>query len=293
MGTNSGRADGAEYPPVIGLDDVPALLRAAFDAARTAGKVEWRRMTTAVLKNRLLQMTARRFDEKTLGYSSMAELLAQFPDLVQLDHTTRPTTVEFVAEEPLDQTTRIESEATTNLRGRVRPDLWTALLDYSAGHDWVWDAAIGRAREAEPGDDDGRVLPTIDRDELADLRSRFAGEVANGLDADDTDRVERWAARGLGTTALPVSLQGSWNEKLKTTVLERLAQWFDLKGLTLPGDLVSAAAARASREIDDELTRLRTLVIDCVQSMTFSELAALDLPAGAVLRARGRRQRGL
>ena len=34
-----------------------ALIRDAFDRARQAGKLEWHRMTTAVLKNRILQST--------------------------------------------------------------------------------------------------------------------------------------------------------------------------------------------------------------------------------------------
>src|SRR5947209_6134392 len=112
------------------------LIESAFAAARSSGKNEWRRMTTAVLKNRLLQQTEHRFDERDFGFASLPEMLESFPDLVRLDFTTRPTTVEFVGDEVPDVPA---SSAGRSVRPRIREDLWRSMLDYSAGHSWVWD----------------------------------------------------------------------------------------------------------------------------------------------------------
>jgi hypothetical protein len=291
MGMDKAGSEDLKEEPAIRLDDVPLLVRSAFDSARAGGKTEWRRMTTAVLKNRLLQMTERRFDEKVLGFATVSALLAEFPDLVQLDQMTRPTTVEFVAEETRDQADLAETRPQDRLRDRVRPDLWRAILDYSAGHEWVWDARTARVRQSEPDDDSTRVLPTITREEFASLRATFVDKVGGGLDPTDKDRVERWRERGLGTAALPPQLQGQWNEQLKSEVIDRLTRWFVQQGVSVPDDLVGVEYSRALRKTDEELTRLRSLVIECVQSMTVSELASLVLPAGVVLRVQSRRRR--
>src|SRR5947209_1662910 len=78
--------------------DPRLLIKAAFEAARGRGKLDWRRMTLGVLKNRLLQLTNRRFSETELGFTTLEDMLGNFGDLVRLDHTTRPTTVEFLGE---------------------------------------------------------------------------------------------------------------------------------------------------------------------------------------------------
>lgn len=265
----------------VDLDGVPLLIEAAFDAARLKGKSEWRRMTTAVLNNRLLQMTDRRLDLGALGFSSLADLLTQFPDLVRLDHTTRPTTVEFLGE----ASSRPRDAGPRSRRLRVRDDLWNAALNYSAGHAWVWDAASGEARPADDGDRGLPVMPTMSRDEMTNLRGAFASETALSLNEHDRERLIRWQTQGLGTAALPDPVQGRWNEYVKSNVVARLIAWFEAHGIDTPDDLVRADTRIVPQQIDEELARLRALVIDCVRSMTLSELASLDLPAGAVLRA--------
>ena len=45
------------------MEDAKQLIRQAFKQARVSGKPDWHRMTTAVLKNRLLSITGNAFNE--------------------------------------------------------------------------------------------------------------------------------------------------------------------------------------------------------------------------------------
>jgi hypothetical protein len=175
-------------------------------------------------------------------------------------------------------------------RLRVRQDLWNAILDYSAGHDWVWDASAGSARPIEQRDDTSLVLPTLTREDLGVLRDVFTQDVQPKMQDDgrELERLERWRSKGLGTAALPVAIQGLWNEHLKSVVVERLTQWFAQHDISVPSDLLRVEAVAAPRPDDQELLALRALIIDCVRSMTLSELASLNLPAGAVIRTQTR-----
>jgi hypothetical protein len=92
-------ADGQEepiWPAATSFHDPRKLIRAAFKMARDRGKPDWRRMTTAVLKNRMLLLSERSFHERTYGASTFLAFIPQFDDLVKLDNTTWPPTVEYV-----------------------------------------------------------------------------------------------------------------------------------------------------------------------------------------------------
>ncbi len=51
--------------------DVRALILAAFKQARAKGKPDWEVMTTAVLKNRILQLTGLSFNPNDYGASTL------------------------------------------------------------------------------------------------------------------------------------------------------------------------------------------------------------------------------
>ena len=61
----------------MAADEFKELLEKAFVSARDSGKRGWNRMTIAVLKNRLLQLTNRTFTESTFGAKSLLELLSR------------------------------------------------------------------------------------------------------------------------------------------------------------------------------------------------------------------------
>jgi len=76
------------------------LILAAFAQARTSGREDWRQMTVAVLKNRILSLTNRTFDERRWGAASFREFVDQFDDVVSPDTSTRPPIVELIGPDP-------------------------------------------------------------------------------------------------------------------------------------------------------------------------------------------------
>lgn len=263
------------------LEEVPGLLDEAFAAARRSGKPSWRRMSTAVLKNRLLHLTGGRFDEGAMGFSSLPALLEQFNDLVGIDHSTKPATIEYKPGAEKDD--RDGQEA---VRTRLRPDLWRAVFDYSTDEDWVWDE---RARCAVRVADRGEmpVLPTVTRDEFAAIRRSFVQECmeSDNPDAHEQSRLERWSNSIVGTTFLPRRFRGKWNAHLKAVASDRLTTWFSDRHLEIPMDLLQPIPGERSIEEDADLARLRNFIIECVRNMTLDELRHLNLPADAVFRA--------
>ena len=75
--------------------DARELVERAFDAARDKGKPEWHRMHLAVLKNRLLLLSDREFDETQHGASNFRQFVADLNDLLRLDLDTTPPMVEL------------------------------------------------------------------------------------------------------------------------------------------------------------------------------------------------------
>jgi hypothetical protein len=253
-------------------DDFPELLSAAFLAARQTGKPDWHRMTTAVLKNRLLQMSEHRFDEKSFGAESFMELLSRFPELVAIDRTTRPTVVEW-------RTAGEASSAAPIVSTRVRADLWKAVLDYSSGQEYEWDPSAGQAKPVERADQ-SRRLPAVDRAGLTEWRRTFISNHSARLDEHESARLTEWADNGLGTQFLPRELQGEWNSFLKDKVSDLLLTWFRNKTFVTPTVTVPISSTPTESFSAD----LRSLVHQCVDAMSVEELRTLQLPAHVLLR---------
>lgn len=267
---------------LIGFSEIPSLIEAAFDSARSKGSSDWKIMTTAVLKNRILQQTGRPLDEETLGFKTFSELLGQFPDVVRLNLKTRPVTAQFVGHLKSANLPVLSPGS----RSRVRSDIWRAILDYSAGHPWVWDERLG---EAVPGSGDGKVLrmPTRSKQDVTALRREFAEHLVKSdtLTRDESVKVERWSEEALSTAALPPRLRPLWNQRLTDEVAAVASQWFREMELPVPDDLVQGLQTHGQQIIDDELVLLRRLASDCIKLMTLDELSSLNLPLRSLLRA--------
>ncbi len=95
-------------------------------------------MAPAVLKNRLLDVTGRRFDQAQYGVQRFGELLPLLAGLVAVDTSARPAVVELLPEARalLDEDSPSEQPSD---RFSVRPDLWDAVLDFSSGAVWRWN----------------------------------------------------------------------------------------------------------------------------------------------------------
>lgn len=262
-----------------------ALVLRAYEQARTAKPDGWRTMTVPVLKNRLLQLTARGFNEQSYGYGSMRELVASLPDLLDVDAEARPATVTLVDD------VSVSSTATSIARpaARVRPDLWNATMDFSAGHQWAWTGSTAVPEDEAPAG--SPLLPTVTPDDVARWRDEFAA-----THADDENRADlrAWATSSGATRQLPPALRPLWNAQLKARAMSRLAQWFHGQNLPMPED-----AASKGRDSDHNREQaggkpahvgsLRAFVAGCVALMTDEELASLVLPAAAAHRFAERR----
>ena len=176
-------------------NDPHDLVRRAYLMAQKRGKSDWYRMTLAVLKNRLLDLTGRQFNETDYGAANFHEFIRQMPDLLVLDLNVFPPVAEIKwgreankkAHLPevgsLEKKTDGESELIYEGNG-IRSDLWTAIVDYRSEKVYVWDSDRRCVRIDEEGVE-GDVLPTLDEEELYKWRNQFAEEY---LALSSTDR---------------------------------------------------------------------------------------------------------
>jgi hypothetical protein len=248
------------------------LIEQAFDQARRSGKPDWWLMAIPVLKNRMLQITGRKFREADYGARSFREFLRDASDLIE------------VQEAPLPGQVTLRSAAASELPSKeskpqdIRPDLWEAVLDFSSGTRYVWDREEARARRADEGEQ-GLQLPTITAAEFDGWRRDFANQYGSG-DEPTVKQLEHWRDLRLPTLALPPACRGPWNKYLKNQVKQHLAKWFEDNHLGEVPDL----PIRRRQAQDDELQELRDFVVRCVQQMSKAELDDLRLAPASVLR---------
>jgi hypothetical protein len=297
----------AVLPPTSDAPDrARALVLDAFAAARRSGKASWDTMTTAVLKNRLLDLTGRTFAEADYGARDMAAFAKGMPDLVELvpPAGSGPPLVRLVERESVDRAVpvppgRAEGSPRPGGRVRVRPDLWRAALDWHAAGRLVLDD--GRVRPRADGDDP--ALPSFEpvaETVFEHWKRDFVDAVLPDVQGPQADALLAWAGRPAPANTLGRALQDRWMDTLRAKVLEHLRGWFDGQGLQAPADLVydEPAAARPAADAtggpgDDAgpgtvapSRRLKDFVLRCVHEMTEDELRALPIPAGVASRVR-------
>ncbi|MGK3201056.1 hypothetical protein [Amycolatopsis sp. MEPSY49] len=265
------------------------LVLAAFTEARSSGRPNWNVMTTAVLKNRILDATDRTFKEREYGVSTILEFVHLFPELLSVDSTSKPPLVTLTATESLPELPSSEHEEDTHRRNpRVRPDLWRAIVDYRSENSYVWDTVARIARVAD-AEDENPELPTLSSSTVARMRVKFAEEVRPTGVAEQI--LNEWLERNYSNTFLPTPLRGQWAGFFRQEVLERIRRFFDENGLALPEDLLiedshpPAKTTNSSVSNDTELTRLRSLVQRCVAVMTKEELSDLRISPSVMVRA--------
>ena len=152
--------------------DVRELIRLAFWAAREKRKPDWWRMTTAVLKNRLLALTDRQFNEEDYGARTIVEFASQFPDLLLVDTTTYPPEVEL---RPT----------------HIRQDLWDAVMDSRSRKVYVWDRMQRKVRTSRPEDEVEQVIPSVKKEEMATWRAEFADRYRASVAPTEAASLER------------------------------------------------------------------------------------------------------
>ena len=263
--------------------EIEDLIKAAFQQARDSGKLEWSRMTVAVLKNRLLELTNRDFSESDYQAASFTQFLSKFPQLLAIDRSTFPPTVELIengvgtAAGPIAEWPR--------KFGRIRGDLWRAILDYTSETQYLWDSELGIARPGETGEE-GLVIPTVTPEITARWRLEFVDTVKlEEKNNQELIRVLDWQGQNLGTKVLPQKYQAKWNGVLKDRVLEILREFFADHELPEPRDVIQAMPPRTTgRVYDPQVQELRAFVISCVAEMTAEEILGLKLPSMALFK---------
>jgi hypothetical protein len=263
----------AQSPP-----DLRELVTRAFQIVRDSGRTDWSIMSAAVLKNRILAMTDRRFTERDYGHATFVALLESIPDTVTVDRARHPPVVRLIevgdsgVENPFSNA------------GRVRPDLWRAVMDYRSGVTYGWDATNAVAVAATP-ESGMPVLPTVTQEVLATWRQDFVAEIPSIVGGDDADALQTWLSRGLGSWALPPQLVPLWNRFVTSRVRERLSGFFRTEKL-VPPPAASRAADRTSASGDRDLREALHRLID---ELPADELGAVLLPISAVMRLRRQR----
>ena len=265
------------------MDDGKDLILQAFDQAKLAGKSDWYRMTTAVLKNRLLSLTYDEFDEAQYGVPTFTGFLERHSDVIDLDRTSFPPVVEL---RNIDsgKTARPRRESPAG-RPRVRSDLWRAALDYSSGTRYVWDEMEEQARPARP-DEDGPAIPTVSQDLHEMWREEFVADIESiPLSPDQEEQVSTWIQHKLPAAQLPRHLVGQWNGFLRDKVHSHLVDWFEEYEMDPPDDLLSTVPIERPAHSSSDTEDLRHFVIRTVKEMSGEELGQLSLPSRAVFRA--------
>lgn len=268
------------------LEAARELVLRAYAAAKATGRADWRRMTTAVLKNRLLDLTDRSFDEAEWGATTTREFVEMLAPMLTLDFSTRPTTVVLHSDVDVGDQLLVAAAEPARKRGewRVRQDLWDAVVDCVSGHTYVWDGARAVARSPEDLDESAVPrLPTVTPEELGNWREAFADEVRPSVDPDVQDALDRWRDAPTSSQLLPQRYRNRWYGVLKRHVRGRLETWFADHAVDPPTDwIVTSAPSRTSAGDDTE--HLRSVALRAVRMMTRAELERLDLPVSVVAR---------
>ena len=264
----------------MNMQESQKLIIRAYEEARRSGKTGWKRMTTAVLKNRLLDLTDRSFDESKYGASSLIDFVLRHSDMLSIDKSEFPPIVELNASVMLPKS----EEDVSTPRYRIRQDLWQAAIDYSSGTRYVWDV---HTNEAIPSDDlmDAPIVRPITADIQRELREEFSSLVSAEYELDkiESNQIERWIEESLGMAHLPTRLKSGWITFFRDKVRDHLSRWFDDSGLQRPDDMTSPIERDIPR-LSPKTGELRELVVSVVREMTHQELSTLNLPARAVLR---------
>ena len=259
--------------------DLKGLVLEAFRIAAHQGKSEWHRMRGTVLKNRMLDLTERTFNEADYGADRFGPLVEELDELLVVDRSAKPFLVEL--REPYRSAiTASESIGESSGRNRIRVDLWHAIVDYSDAEGWVWDQSLAKAipvDEARAASDAYR-LPTLDRPALQAWRAEFVERHLAELDDRTAVELKDWASKGLGTAALPKPLRGLWNIWIRDRVHDRLLQFFNSNGLRPPRDLI--VRGRQKKPTDE----LRSFVLRCIALMNDQDLKELPIPAEIAMR---------
>lgn len=252
-------------------------------------------MTIGVLKNRLLQITDRRFDPRDFGVADMRAFVAMLAPQVLV---TKKTAHGEVTLTTAPDANRVQGNASGHQRttdatpmpappvevpqeilrpeGRHRPDLWAAIMDYASGRTYVWDDRMGEARPRR-GTEVLPVMPTVTPVELGEWRRTFLNEQKASLEGSDLASAQRWQEQGLATVYLPSQLRQPWNRELALRVRQRLQEFFARLNPIASTFSDAPAAIVEPEQANDALGELLSSAKDRGDGFAVGELLAQQL----------------
>ena len=260
------------------LADPQELIQRAFEKAKETGRPDWYRMSVAVLKNRLLDLTERTFRESDHGAATFLEFARKHAATIldiDVSHTPPIATLKEAVPAP--------GVEPMSARTRIRSDLWWAALDFSGDQNYVWDLSDHTARRASEAAKPGPIVPTLTEEGFNEWKKAFADTV--GEDERD-DRLKQWAEQRLPASVLPPHVRHRWNEYLKKKVHARLVAWFEEQDLPPPEDLLDTPRAGAAALRSGRSEELRRRLIACLRVMTPEELERVQIPSSVLLRTK-------
>ena len=232
-------------------------------------------MSVAVLKNRLLDLTERSFQESDYGVATFIEFVRKQSTILDIDVGHTPPIATLKATVPA-------GVELMSPRTRIRSDLWWAALDFSGEQSYVWDLSDHTARRESEATRPGPIVPTLTEARFNEWKRDFAGTVG---DDERNDRIEQWTEQRLPASILPLHVRHRWNEYLKRNVHAHLVAWFGDQGLPPPEDLLQTPSADAAAQLERS-EELRRRLLACVRVMTPEELERVQVPSSVLLRTK-------
>ena len=258
------------------LEDPQELIRRAFKKAEETGRPDWYRMSVAVLKNRLLDLTEREFRESDYGAATFLEFVRAQSAILDVDVNYTPPIATFKEAVPAG----VEPISS---RTRIRSDLWWAALDFSGGQNYVWDLSDHTAKRESEATKPGPIIPTLTEERFSEWKRDFAGTVGED---ERYERIDQWAGQRLPATVLPLHVRHRWNEHLKKNVHAHLLAWFEDQNLAPPEDLLQTPGLDTAKVQLGHGEELRRRLIACVRVMTPEELERVQIPSSVLLRTK-------
>jgi len=276
-------------------DEALELVTVAFVQAQRKLGEGATSMSLGVLKNRLLQITDRRFDPNDFGASDMRSFVAMLEPHVSLSNKTPHGEVQLVTSPVRENVSRLAQtkrpitrisdadqapDEALRRNGRIREDLWMAIMDYASGQTYVWDERVGKARASQVIEN-LPVMPTLTAVELGEWRRTFLTEHRNVLHGSDLASAQRWEELGLATGYLPAQLQQTWNRELALRVRQRLQEFFSRLNPKASSIAVAPAASLEPEQARDELAESLEAAKDRGDGFMVGELLAQQLHAAS------------
>lgn len=238
-----------------------------------------------VLKIKLLDKTGGQFNEQDYGWPNLKFLPGGYPDLLELDLTTKHGAAAFVGlpSRAVAVPRRAEGEegASASVRdatkGRqVRRDLWNAVVDYASGNVYVWDQPVGQAVASDnPNSDHRPVFPTVAPAEVRQWRRECAEDWRQTHAASDRlAAVERWVDSP--REHVPASLISLWRQVQRARVVRIVQDFFVEQDLAVPHDAFPLTRPEPSAASQ------RQLLVRAIDVMSDKELSEVKLPLGVI-----------